>query len=223
MKITIGDNIKKFRELHRWKQEDLGKKLGVGGATISSWENGRTEPNMGYTQALADLFSISTDELIYGKIDTLTEIPLSNIVFDDYFPLHYCSNLSAGSFDELLEAEPDSVVYVPIIFQNKKKRLHAFKINGTSMNNVIPDGSIVVAEDSLNGAAKYKDGTIVVAFLNGEATVKRIYISDDHITLMPDSKDKAHLPLIISKDEELHIYGKVIWHMNPEDIAEKCY
>ena len=223
MKITIGENIKKLRESRKLKQEQLGNHIGVGGATISSWETGRTEPNMGYTQALADLFGISTDELIYGKKDILTEIPMDNIVFDDYFPLHYWSGLSAGSFEELIEAEPDSVVYVPITFQNKKKRLHAFKINGTSMNNVIPDGSIVVSEDNYNNAMKYSDGTIVVAFMDGTATVKRLYSGEDSITLSPDSTDKSHMPIIVPKDKELVIIGKVIWHMNPEDVAEKCY
>jgi len=119
--------------------------------------------------------------------------------------------------------EPDSVVYVPITFQNKKKRLHAFKINGTSMNNVIPDGSIVVSEDNYNNAIKYTDGTIVVAFMDGTATVKRLYSGEDSITLSPDSTDKSHMPIIVPKDKELVIIGKVIWHMNPEDIAEKCY
>ena len=223
MEITIGKNIKKFRELYRWKQEELGQKLGVGGATISSWEKGRTEPNMGYTQALADLFSISTDELIYGKVDSLTEIPIDSLVFDDYFPLPYYSGLSAGSFEELLETEPDSLVYVPIIFQGRKKHLHAFKVNGTSMNNVIPDGSIVVIEDTHNNAMKYSDGTIIVAFMDGTATVKRLYSGEDNITLSPDSTDKSHMPIIVPKDKELVIIGKVIWHMNPEDIAEKWY
>lgn len=171
---------------------------------------------------VSDVTGEVVDDDFYND-DTLTEIPMDNIVFDDYFPLHYWSGLSAGSFEELIEAEPDSVVYVPITFQNKKKRLHAFKINGTSMNNVIPDGSIVVSEDNYNNAIKYTDGTIVVAFMDGTATVKRLYSGEDSITLSPDSTDKSHMPIIVPKDKELVIIGKVIWHMNPEDIAEKCY
>lgn len=162
----------------------------------------------------------SSDNYIKFNIDTLTEIPISQIKFDDYFPLHYYSGLSAGSFEELLEAEPDSVVYVPITFQNKRKRLHAFKINGTSMDNVIADGSIVVVEDNGNGI-KYKDGTIVVAFHDGQATVKRLYDQEDKIVLMPDSQDKSHLPItLIKENEQIYIVGKVIWHMNPDDISE---
>lgn len=223
MKITIAQNIRRLRENAHLKQEELGNKLGVGGATISSWEKGRTEPNMGYTQALADFFKITTDELIYGEKGSLTEIPMDHVVFDDYFPLHYYSGLSAGSFEELLQAEPDSVVYVPIIFQSRRKRLHAFKVNGTSMNNVIDDGSIVIAEDTADGGMKIKDGTIVVAFLDGKATVKRFYYSEDHITLMPDSTDKAHMPITVTPDQQLYIIGRVIWHMNPDNIADLRY
>ena len=87
------------------------------------------------------MFSINNGE----KSDD--EVKPVNIIYNDYFPLHYCTNLSAGSPSEMLEAEPDAVVYVPIKFQSRKKRLHAFLVNGTSMNNVIEDGSIVIAEE----------------------------------------------------------------------------
>ena len=41
---------------------------------------------MGYTQALADLFDISTDELIYGRRDTLTEIPMDSYIIGPDYP-----------------------------------------------------------------------------------------------------------------------------------------
>ena len=135
---------------------------------------------------------------------------------------HYCTNLSAGSPTELLEAEPDAVVYVPIKFQNRKKRLHAFQVNGTSMNNVIQDGSIVVAEEVPDTVLK--EGTIVVAWLDGEATVKRLYPGDSQVMLMPDSSDKAHQPIIVNTEEEqVYIIGRVIWHMNPDDDIAEYY
>ena len=120
-----------------------------------------------------------------------------------------------------MEAEPDAVVYVPIKFQSRKKRLHAFQVNGTSMNNVIQDGSIVVAEEVPDTVLK--EGTIVVAWLDGEATVKRLYPGDSQVMLMPDSSDKGHHPITVNlEDNQLFIIGRVIWHMNPDDI-EKYY
>lgn len=216
--MDAGDVIKKLRIEHNLTQEQLGEKLGVQKSAIAKYENGRVENLKRSTiQKMAELFDVSP--LLFLGFDDEQLKSKYKIVFDDYFPLHYCTNLSAGSPTELLEAEPDAVVYVPIKFQNRKKRLHAFQVNGTSMNNVIQDGSIVVAEEVPDTVLK--EGTIVVAWLDGEATVKRIYPGDHQVTLMPDSSDKGHHPIVINTDEEqIYILGRVIWHMNPDNISE---
>ena len=216
MSLQLGINIKRLREQRGLSQDDLGELLGVSGKTISSWEIGRTEPNMGKVEELSNVLNVQISDLILSS-DSLEKV---GMIFDDYFPLDYCSNLSAGTLEELLEADPDARVYVPIKFQMKKDRLHAFKVNGTSMNNVIPDGSIVITED-VTHLSKIKDGTIVVAWKEGEATVKRLYVSDHSITLMPDSTDKSHQPIVISTDDsQVKIIGRVIWFMNPDDIEK---
>lgn len=216
--MDAGDVIKKLRIEHNLTQEQLGEKLGVQKSAIAKYENGRVENLKRSTiQKMAELFDVSP--LLFLGFDDEQLKSKYKIVFDDYFPLHYCTNLSAGSPTELLEAEPDAVVYVPIKFQNRKKRLHAFQVNGTSMNNVIQDGSIVVAEEVPDTVLK--EGTIVVAWLDGEATVKRLYPGDSQVMLMPDSSDKGHHPITVNlEDNQLYIIGRVIWHMNPDDIAE---
>lgn len=226
---NFGEVLKKLRKAKGLTQEQLGERFNITKTGVSYWENGKATPSYEMLENIADYFNVDMNYLL-GKSpiknsyrSELTEIPMENVVFDDYFPLRYSSNLSAGSFEELLQAEPDSVVYVPIVFQGRRKRLHAFKVNGTSMNNVIEDGSIVVAEDTADGGINFKDGTIVVAFLDGKATVKRLYRAEDHVTLMPDSTDKAHMPITITPDQQLFIIGRVIWHMNPDNIAELRY
>lgn len=216
--MDAGDVIKKLRIEHNLTQEQLGEKLGVQKSAIAKYENGRVENLKRSTiQKMAELFDVSP--LLFLGFDDEQLKSKYKIVFDDYFPLHYCTNLSAGSPTELLEAEPDAVVYVPIKFQNRKKRLHAFQVNGTSMNNVIQDGSIVVAEEVPDTVLK--EGTIVVAWLDGEATVKRLYPGDSQVMLMPDSSDKGHHPITVNlENDQLYILGRVIWHMNPDDIAE---
>lgn len=216
--MDAGDVIKKLRIEHNLTQEQLGEKLGVQKSAIAKYENGRVENLKRSTiQKMAELFDVSP--LLFLGLDDEQLKSKYKIVFDDYFPLHYCTNLSAGSPTELLEAEPDAVVYVPIKFQNRKKRLHAFQVNGTSMNNVIEDGSIVIAEEVPDTVIK--EGTIVVAWFDGEATVKRIYPGDTQVTLMPDSTDKGHQPIIVNTQEtQIYIFGRVIWHMNPDDIAD---
>jgi repressor LexA len=214
-------------------QRALADELEFGDSTIAMYESGKREPNYEKLEVIADYFNVDMNYLLgksnirnsYYKQDKLTEIPMDKIVFDDYFPLHYCTNLSAGSFDEILEAEPDAVVYVPIKFQGRRRKLLAFQVNGTSMNNVIEDHSIVVVENTSTDGINYKDGTIIVAYCDGLVTVKRIYKQPDgNISLVPDSTDKTHLPIMINPEEHpITIIGKVLWHMNPDDIAEKKY
>ena len=224
--VSIGKQIKEGRTIKGISLDTLSDLIGgiKTKSTLKRYEDGNSRIEMDVLKMICDqigldyldVISKARESLNKDQVETLSKV---NIIFDDYFPLHYCTNLSAGSPTELLEAEPDAVVYVPIKFQNRKKRLHAFQVNGTSMNNVIQDGSIVVAEEVPDTVLK--EGTIVVAWLNGEATVKRLYPGDSQVTLMPDSTDKGHQPIIINTDEDqIYILGRVIWHMNPDNISD---
>lgn len=225
--MKISEVIKKRMDEMHVTADDVALACEVNRATVYRWLNGEID-NMKRSNiaSLARYLQLDPVEIVGSESDdSVTEIPMDSIVFDDYFPLHYCTNLSAGSFDEILDAEPDAVVYVPIKFQGRRKKLLAFQVNGTSMNNVIEDGSIVVVENTSNDGINYKDGTIIVAYCDGLVTVKRLYRQPDgNITLAPDSSDKTHLPIMINTaEQQLVIIGNVLWHMNPDDIAEKKY
>ncbi len=63
----VSKNIRKLRTEHNLTQEDIAKKLFVTRQTVSSWESGRTQPDIETLVKLSELFSVSTEELIYGK------------------------------------------------------------------------------------------------------------------------------------------------------------
>lgn len=65
----IGTKIRRYRLSKGMTQEALGERITlngkpVSGKTVWSWETGRTEPNMGAIQQLADIFGVRTDVLI---------------------------------------------------------------------------------------------------------------------------------------------------------------
>jgi repressor LexA len=220
----IKDRLALALKIKEKSAKDLSDLTNIPKSSISQYMSGYAKPKSDRIHSIAKALHINEAWLLgydvpMDKSDITKQLEPINMIFDDYFPLHYCTNLSAGSPTELFEAEPDAVVYVPIKFQNRKKRLHAFQVNGTSMNNVIPDGSIVIAEEVPDTVLK--EGTIVVAWIDGEATVKRIYPGEHQVTLMPDSSDKGHHPIIINADEEqVYILGRVIWHMNPDNVSD---
>lgn len=211
--MTQSERLKNARKKAGLSRKDVASNLNISQQAIYKYENDMVDniPKERIEQ-LADLYGVT-----YAYLMGIEEsIKPMQIVFDDYFPLHYHTNLSAGVFDEIMDSEPDGIVYVPIKFQHKK--LEAYKINGNSMNNVFSDGSIVVAE-LLENKEELKNGDIVVAVLDGNTNIKRFYDIDGIINLMPDSKDKSFTPIIVNPNvSNLSILGKVIWHMNPDDI-----
>ena len=63
----VGKNIKRFREKASMTQQELGGKLCVTRQAVSSWENGKTEPDLETLGKIAEVLAVSVEELIYGE------------------------------------------------------------------------------------------------------------------------------------------------------------
>lgn len=63
----ISKNIKRLRMLQNMSQEELSQKLFVSRQAVSSWENGRTQPDLEMIQKLSELFNVPVEELLYGE------------------------------------------------------------------------------------------------------------------------------------------------------------
>lgn len=73
--MNIGDKIKELRTENNLSQAELGKILNTTGACISSWEKGRTEPNIEQLRAIANYFDINPTTLIG---DTKYDVSITN-------------------------------------------------------------------------------------------------------------------------------------------------
>ena len=62
----LSDNIRKYRKLNHMSQDELAEKLQVTRQSISLWETGQTQPSLDNIMALAELFGVSTDNLLSG-------------------------------------------------------------------------------------------------------------------------------------------------------------
>ena len=65
---TIGERIKKARELRNITQSQLGEKLGVTGVTVMRYEKGQREPNIETIFNLAEKLNVSVSYLL-GVVD----------------------------------------------------------------------------------------------------------------------------------------------------------
>lgn len=101
----------------------------------------------------------------------------------------------------------------PFSFQN-------FDLQGYVVNNPSASFLIKVKGDSMIGAginnkdvllvdrsAKAKDGSVVVAEINGKLVVKRLRISYNQIQLV--SENIKYMPIIVSNNDDFKIWGVV--------------
>ena len=86
--------------------------------------------------------------------------------------------------------------------QYNPKELFALRVSGTSMIGAgILDGDVVVVRRT----EAVDNGDIVVALIGDEATVKRIYVEQNHIRLQPENP--SYTPIIVT---ECRVLGKVV-------------
>lgn len=63
----IGKFIKSLREEKSWNQLELSKKLYITQQAISSWENGKSIPDIEKLKLLSDLFNVNIEDLYAGE------------------------------------------------------------------------------------------------------------------------------------------------------------
>lgn len=73
---TLGETIAYYRKSCGMTQEQLAEKCSVTAQAVSKWENGLTAPDISLIPKLAELFAISTDELLgVRKAETVAVNP----------------------------------------------------------------------------------------------------------------------------------------------------
>ena len=94
-------------------------------------------------------------------------------------------------------------------------RCFALEVRGDSMIDAgIRDQDLVVVREQ----PVAESGDIVVALLDQEATVKRLFIRDERIELRPENS--KHRPMPIGPDDGLRILGKVVAIAGPRATSQ---
>jgi repressor LexA len=171
----------------------IAEKLGVQRSAVSNWRNGRTSPDLDTVKKLAEIFGVSVDYLL-GE----DELPADG---EAMFYIPILGTVPAGDPLEVVEYHEDSF---PIPRKLKKLVDFGLKVKGNSMIGAgIIEGDIVFVK--CNPEAHNKQ--IVVATIDGEATIKRFYKSGDTIILKPENNDFE--PILISPKSSFRLVGTI--------------
>lgn len=87
----------------------------------------------------------------------------------------------------------------------QRGRCFALKVSGDSMKDaaIREDEVVIIRQQPVA-----ETGDIVVALVDGEATLKRLFIQGDRIELRPENEE--YEPIVVGADTELQILGKVV-------------
>lgn len=63
-KMSFSENLIELRKYHDYSQEELAEMIGVSRQTLSKYETGESLPDIEKSKLLADVFSVTIDDLI---------------------------------------------------------------------------------------------------------------------------------------------------------------
>ncbi len=197
------NRIKELRKAKGFTQIQLCKIINVAQPTLSGYETGAFQPENETLFKLADVFEVTVDYLLGRESIKKEPVIKDELSVDELemYPIPLLGRVVAGIPIESQEYF-EGYVYIN---HSPKEEYFALKVFGDSMINAgIPDGAVLIVHKQ----AYAENGNIVVAFLNGEQTVKYLKFSGDDMYLVPANNN--YLPIPIRKGDEFMILGKVV-------------
>ena len=100
-------------------------------------------------------------------------------------------------------------VLVPKRIVAEMKDPYLLKCKGDSMSPRIEDGDYIVVETFNGDLTQLDNESIVVAYINNEFTVKRIFQQGDIFMLVPENLN-GHKPYVLAPHDEMSIIARVL-------------
>jgi repressor LexA len=135
--------------------------------------------------------------------DSDFESPFSSLGDDLFIKLPVVGRVAAGS--PILAVENiESTMVIDSSYLKNAENAFALRVQGDSMINAgIKEGDLVIVSPGENS----KNGDIIVALLDDEATVKRLQVKSQEVTLIPENDN--YNPIVVKEKESFKIIGKI--------------
>lgn len=208
--MDTGTKLRKLRDSIGKTQLELSKLLHVTKSTISMYERNERTPSPDILKKYSQLFDVSIDYLLGTPNDTVEM--LGQAITMNKYP-YIDDYVSAGSPVNIEGMEDVPNIYVPDELLGSyagSKRLFFLKVNGESMNKIIPNGSTigVISYDSINDI---KNGDIVVyATEDHSFAVKYFYKEENKLIFKPSSTYHYYYDKAFDINDNIRIIGKVV-------------
>lgn len=203
--LTIGSRIRSRREELGLSQEELGNKLGYKSrSSINKIELDQRNLTQSKIKAIADALNTTPAYIMGWESEDQPPIPTSpNIIpMPEMHKVPLLGTIACGApvfAEEHMDGEVDIPSYIHADF--------ALRCEGDSMINArIFNGDIAY----IRKQNTVDNGEIAAVLIENEATLKRVRLFDDHISLEPENP--MYKPLVYWNEDmnSVHILGKAV-------------
>lgn len=203
-------------------QYSLSKTSGINRGTLSSYMSGKYLPKQDKIFTLASILDVNPDWLACNSdIMDKADLYSADNFFDDSSINSYPfvdEGVSAGLANEI-EAHYDlDQIRIPDLMLGRyagRKDILLMRVNGESMNKVIPNGSLIGLISNISPSS-LTSGDIIVFSYNYEYSVKRFFKDkkNRNYIFRPDTYETCFSDIIVPFDNShnLKIIGKVIMY-----------
>lgn len=203
----MNDKIKELRLSRGLTQQALADKLGIKSyTTITKWEKGENVPQGRDLIKLSKLFNVTVDYILG------VDIKKDSYEYK-YFPAYVSAGLPNDT-EAITEYETISIADKIMGKHANSKDIYFIKVNGESMNKIIPHNSLVAVKP-VSSIHDLKTDDIVVYRKDGEYAIKRLFIDKDKWIFKPESTDDRFYDDVVYKDDinDVAIKGKVVLYI----------
>lgn len=195
---NFGNALREIRNAAQISQEKLALECGLDRTYISMLERGLKIPTLKTIEQLSGTLNIAPEVLV-----NLTFRPNQSSQGPTSVKLPFLGNSLSCGLPVGSDSEVDKLVTIESMIPTNQATTFYAKAAGESMSPTIQDGDILVI-DSLK---KPKNGSIVLAQIMNEFSIKRFFKNGQSFKLIPDNP--TFKPIVPTKDIEIQICGVV--------------
>lgn len=202
----FSERLRQLRTARDLSQMDFAKQLKISKSSVNMYERGEREPGLETLEKIADFFNVDMDYLL-GKSDIVNKsswgsYPENIIPLPAMNKVPLIGTIACGA-PILADEHIEEYIDIPKTIQAD----FALTCQGDSMINArIFDGDIVYIrqQDAID------NGEIAAVLIDSEATLKRVRLFDDHISLEPENPQ--YRPLVFWGEDmnAIRILGKAV-------------
>lgn len=197
---TFADMLTYLRKSRGLSQQQFADAIGFTRSAVGMYETGRREPDFETLETIADFFNVNMDVLL-GK-PRPDMLPSNIIPMPEMRKVPLVGSIACGT-PTLAQQNLDGEVDIPVEIRAD----FALRCKGDSMINArIYSGDIVYIRQQ----EEVEHGEIAAVLIGEEATLKRVYLFEDHISL--EAENPQYRPMVYWGEDmnSVHILGKAV-------------